>query len=119
MRCLRREAGSAYLDEFLDRGADFGKSLSVAFRPSSEATRRIEPQERTTSQRRRKALKESFFANENARHLEKLEIEKSAVATKDALAKVSGSESDEMLDKLCPRHSGFGKEPLRWKKPFW
>ena len=50
---------------------------------------------------RRKALEESFFAKENARLLEKLKSEKSAGEAKEALAKISGIESDEMLDKLC------------------
>ncbi len=50
---------------------------------------------------RRKALEESFFSQENAKLLDKLKVEKSASAAKDALAKISGIESDEVLGKLC------------------
>ena len=50
---------------------------------------------------RRKALEESFFARENARLLEKIKAEKQAGASKEALAEISGIESDEVLDKLC------------------
>jgi hypothetical protein len=49
---------------------------------------------------RRKALEESFFARENAKLLEKMRAEKSADTARDALAKLSGIENDEMLDKL-------------------
>jgi len=50
---------------------------------------------------RKKALEESFFARENARLLEQLRSEKSTHETRQALAKVSGIESDEILEKLC------------------
>ncbi len=49
---------------------------------------------------RRKALEESFFARENAKLLEKMKVEKSAGAAREALAKISGIESDEVLEKL-------------------
>ena len=50
---------------------------------------------------RRKALEDSFFARENAMLLERMGAEKSASAAREALAKISGLEGDEVLDKLC------------------
>ncbi len=50
---------------------------------------------------RKKALEESFFARENANLLERLKAERSTHEAREALAKVSGIESDEMLEKLC------------------
>ena len=50
---------------------------------------------------RKKALEESFFARENAKLLEQLKAEKSTHETREALANVSGIESDEILGKLC------------------
>jgi len=50
---------------------------------------------------RKKALEESFFARENARLLEQLKAERSTHETREALAKVSGIESAEILEKLC------------------
>lgn len=50
---------------------------------------------------RKKALEESFFARENARLLEQLKTEKGTHETRQALAKVSGIKSDEILEKLC------------------
>ena len=46
---------------------------------------------------RREALEESFFARDNATPRERVRVD----ATKEALAKISGIESDEVLDKLC------------------
>jgi hypothetical protein len=46
---------------------------------------------------RKKALEESFFARENVKLLERLKAQK----TREALAKASGIESDEILEKLC------------------
>lgn len=59
---------------------------------------------------RRKALEESFFARENAKLLEKMKVEKSAGAAKEALAKISGLASDEVLEKLV----GLGVEADTW-----
>jgi len=50
---------------------------------------------------RKKALEESFFARENARLLEQLKTEKDTRETREALAKISGIENDEVLEKLC------------------
>jgi hypothetical protein len=50
---------------------------------------------------RRKALEESFFARENAKLLERLKNEQSTQDTREALAQVSGIQSDEVLGKLC------------------
>jgi hypothetical protein len=50
---------------------------------------------------RKKALEESFFARENAKLLEQLKTEKDTHETRLALAKISGIESDEILEKLC------------------
>ncbi len=50
---------------------------------------------------RKKALEESFFARENAKLLEQLKAEQDTHETREALAKVSGIESDEILEKLC------------------
>jgi hypothetical protein len=50
---------------------------------------------------RKKALEESFFARENARLLERLKAEKDTHETREALASISGIESDEILEKLC------------------
>jgi len=50
---------------------------------------------------RKKALEESFFARENARLLEQLKTEKDTRETREALAKISGIENDEILEKLC------------------
>jgi hypothetical protein len=59
---------------------------------------------------RRKALEEAFFAKQNAQLLERMKTEKEALAAKEALAKISGIESDEVLDKLC----GLGIEADAW-----
>lgn len=59
---------------------------------------------------RRKALEESFFAKENASLLEKMKAEQQAGATKEALASISGIDSDDVLDKLC----GLGIEADTW-----
>ena len=59
---------------------------------------------------RRKALEESFFARENAKLLEKMKAEKHAGAAKEALARISGIENDEVLEKLC----GLGIEADTW-----
>ena len=48
---------------------------------------------------RKKALEESFFARENAKLLEQLKTEKDTHETRLELAKVSGIESDEILDE--------------------
>jgi hypothetical protein len=50
---------------------------------------------------RKKALEESFFARENTKLLEQLKAERDTHETREALAKVSGIESDEILEKLC------------------
>ncbi len=50
---------------------------------------------------RKKALEHSFFAIENAKLLEQLRAERRTHDTREALAKVSGIESDEILAKLC------------------
>jgi hypothetical protein len=50
---------------------------------------------------RKKALESSFFARENARLLEQLRNERLTHETREALASVSGIESDEILEKLC------------------
>ena len=50
---------------------------------------------------RKKALEESFFARENAKNLERLKAERSTHEARETLAKVSGIESDEILEKLC------------------
>ena len=50
---------------------------------------------------RRKALEESFFAKQNAKLLEKMRAEAEAGSAKEALAKVSGIENDEVLNRLC------------------
>jgi hypothetical protein len=50
---------------------------------------------------RKKALEESFFARENAKLLERLKVEKDTHETREALARISGIESDEILEKLC------------------
>lgn len=50
---------------------------------------------------RKKALESSFFARENAKLLEQLRAERRTHETREALAKVSGIESDEILEKLC------------------
>jgi len=50
---------------------------------------------------RKKALEESFFARENAKLLERLRTERSTRETREALAKVSGIENEEILEKLC------------------
>jgi hypothetical protein len=50
---------------------------------------------------RKKALEESFFARENAKLLEQLRAEKDTHETREALVKVSGIESEEILEKLC------------------
>ncbi len=49
---------------------------------------------------RRKALEESFFARENAKHLDRLKTEKRTHASREALAQVSGIRSDDVLEKL-------------------
>ncbi len=50
---------------------------------------------------RKKALEESFFARENARLLERLKAEMDTHETREELARVSGIESEEILEKLC------------------
>jgi hypothetical protein len=50
---------------------------------------------------RKKALEESFFARENAKLLEQLKAEHDTHETREALAKISGIESEEILEKLC------------------
>jgi len=50
---------------------------------------------------RKKALEHSFFARENAKLLEQLRAERATHETREALAGVSGIESDEILEKLC------------------
>jgi hypothetical protein len=50
---------------------------------------------------RKKALEESFFARENAKLLKHLKAERETHEIREALAKVSGIESDEILEKLC------------------
>jgi len=50
---------------------------------------------------RKKALEESFFARENAKLLDHLRAERKTHEIREALAKVSGIESDEILEKLC------------------
>ncbi len=50
---------------------------------------------------RRKALEESFFAKQNAALLEKMRAESEAVSAKEALAKISGIDDDEILKKLA------------------
>jgi hypothetical protein len=50
---------------------------------------------------RKKALEESFFARENAKLLERMKVEKDTHETREALARVSGIESAEILEKLC------------------
>ena len=50
---------------------------------------------------RKKALEESFFARENEKLLAQIKAEKDTHETREALAKVSGIESDEILEKLC------------------
>jgi hypothetical protein len=50
---------------------------------------------------RKKALEESFFARENEKLLERLKTERDTHETREALARVSGIESDEILEKLC------------------
>ena len=49
---------------------------------------------------RRKALEEAFFAKQNAKLLEKMRAETEAASARDTLAKISGIESDAVLDKL-------------------
>jgi len=50
---------------------------------------------------RKKALEESFFARENAKLLEQLRVERDTHEAREALAQISGIESDEILGKLC------------------
>jgi hypothetical protein len=50
---------------------------------------------------RKKALEESFFARENARLLERLKAEQDTHEVREALASVSGIDSEEILEKLC------------------
>ena len=50
---------------------------------------------------RKKALEDSFFARENAKLLERLKAEKDTHETREALAGISGIESDAILEKLC------------------
>ncbi len=50
---------------------------------------------------RKKALEESFFARENAKLLERLRAEKDTHEAREALSRVSGIESDEILEQLC------------------
>ena len=50
---------------------------------------------------RKKALEESFFARENEKLLAQIKAEKDTHETREGLAKISGIESDEILEKLC------------------
>jgi len=50
---------------------------------------------------RKKALEESFFARENAKLLDRLRAERETHEIREALARVSGIENDEILEKLC------------------
>ncbi len=50
---------------------------------------------------RRKSLEEAFFSKQNAKLVEKLRAEQEAVATKEALAQISGIESEDVLDRLA------------------
>jgi hypothetical protein len=50
---------------------------------------------------RKQALEESFFARENAKLLERLKARKGSGPAKNALAQISGIESDQVLQKLC------------------
>jgi hypothetical protein len=59
---------------------------------------------------RKKALEESFFARENAKLLERLKAEKDTHEAREALAKASGIESDEILEKLY----GLGVNAEKW-----
>ena len=63
---------------------------------------------------RKKALEESFFARENAKLLERLKAEKDTHETREALASVSGIESDEILEKLC----ALGVDADTWTAAF-
>ena len=49
---------------------------------------------------RKKALEESFFAEENARLRERMKAEKESKATKERLAEISGLEDEAVLAKL-------------------
>jgi len=50
---------------------------------------------------RKKSLEESFFARENARRLDRIKTEKNTRETREELSKLSGIESEEILEKLC------------------
>jgi len=50
---------------------------------------------------RKKALEESFFARENAKLLDRVRAERETHEIREALAKISGIENEEILAKLC------------------
>lgn len=50
---------------------------------------------------RKKSLEESFFARENAKLLERMKAERDTQETREALERVSGIKSAEILEKLC------------------